>query len=101
MAFSASPESLKKFTLTGLLMILTWFLSQNIFVEMVVYQGQLSGKVISWAPLTPFGPWFNPTLIRVGSSECTLQGQMPWLLMSFIFYWVLLNERSKEKEKIK
>jgi hypothetical protein len=67
--------------------LLTWFLAQNVLVEMFLYHDQLAeGKALSWAPLAPTGPWFNPTLFQFRDRTITLQGQLPWLLMAPIFY---------------
>ena len=73
------------------LTLLVWFLGQNIFVEMFLYHDQLAiGKPISWAPFSPIGPWFNPTLFQFHDRTITLQGQLPWVIMSFIFYGALM-----------
>jgi hypothetical protein len=67
--------------------LLSWFLAQNVLVEMFLYHDQLAqGKALSWAPLAPTGPWFNPTLFQFRDRTITLQGQLPWLLMAPIFY---------------
>jgi len=71
--------------------LLCWFLAQNIFVEMFLYHDQLAeGKALSWAPLVPTGPWFNPTLFHFNDRTITLQGQIPWLLMAPLFYGSLI-----------
>ena len=70
--------------------LLLWFLGQNIFVEMFLYHDQLAeGKPLSWAPLAPTGPWFNPTLFEFRGRTITLQGQVPWLIMTPVFYGAL------------
>ena len=95
-------ESVRSFRWSGLVTAFIWFMFQNVFVEMVVYRNQLSGQKISWAPLTPLGSWVNPTIFTIGTSTCTLQGQMPWLIMTPVFYFVLLLEyRRFEIEKRK
>jgi hypothetical protein len=67
--------------------LVTWFLAQNVIVEMFLYHDQLAeGKPLSWAPLAPTGPWFNPTLFTFRDRTITLQGQLPWLLMAPLFY---------------
>ena len=54
---------------------------------MFLYHDQLAeGKALSWAPLAPTGPWFNPTLFEFRDRTITLQGQLPWLLMSPLYY---------------
>jgi hypothetical protein len=73
------------------LVLLVWFLSQNILVEMFLYHDQLAeGKPLSWAPLAPTGPWFNPTLFEFNGRTITLQGQLPWMLMTPIFCGALV-----------
>jgi hypothetical protein len=74
------------------LLLLTWFLGQNILVETFLYHDQLAeGKPLSWAPLAPTGPWFNPTLFEFNGRTITLQGQLPWLLMTPIFCGALVS----------
>jgi hypothetical protein len=41
---------------------------------------------LSWAPLVPTGPWWNPTLFEFRDRTITLQGQVSWLLMTPLFY---------------
>ena len=94
-------EGLKKFRWSGLSIAFIWFIFQNIVVEMIVYNNQLAGKEVSWAPLTPFGPWVNPTLFSIGTATCTLQGQLPWLIMTPVFYFVLLKEKARYKQNEK
>jgi len=66
--------------------LLVWFLGQNVLVEMFLYHDQLAeGMSLSWAPLAPTGPWFNPTLFEYNSRTISLQGQLPWLLMTPLF----------------
>lgn len=67
-------------------MLLAWFMGQNVLVEMFLYHDQLAaGKPLSWAPLAPTGPWINPTLFEFNGRTITLQGQLPWLLMTPLF----------------
>lgn len=69
----------------GVLML--WSLGQNVFVEMFLYHDQLAeGKPLSWAPLVPTGPWFNPTLFHFNDRTITFQGQVAWLLMPPLLY---------------
>jgi hypothetical protein len=68
-----------------------WFVGQNIYVELVVYNEQLNGeKSLSWAPLSPAGPWWNPTLFKVKGRSVKFQTQIPWILMTPIFYWMVI-----------
>jgi hypothetical protein len=77
----------------GAFFILTvWFIGQNVFVELYVYQQQLAeGLRLSWAPLIPTGPWYNPTLFEFGNKTLQLQTQLPWLLMTPIYYLLLIK----------
>ena len=69
----------------------TWFIAQNVYVEAIVYQAQLAeGFDLSWAPLAPTGPYFNPAM-QLGDATLTLHGQIPWLIMPPLFYWVCLR----------
>lgn len=64
-----------------------WCLGQNIFVEMFLYHDQLAvGKPLSWAPLAPGGPWWNPLLFEFRDRTITFQGQVPWLLAPWFIY---------------
>ena len=76
---------------SAFLILLTWCIGQNIFVEMFLYFDQLSaGKDLSWAPLAPTGPWINPVLFQFEDRTITLHGQIPWLLMTPILYMVTM-----------
>ena len=67
--------------------LLFWCLGQNIFVEMLLYYDQLSAtKQLSWAPLAPTGPWFNPILFHFDDRTIRLQSQIPWLIMTPLLY---------------
>ena len=78
------------------LILLAWCIGQNIFVEMFLYYDQLSvGKDLSWAPLAPTGPWFNPVLFQFDDRTITLQGQIPWLLMTPILYKLTMHFQFK------
>ena len=76
---------------SAFLILLTWCIGQNIFVEMFLYFDQLSaGKDLSWAPLAPTGPWMNPVLFQFEDRTITLHGHIPWLLMTPILYKVTM-----------
>jgi len=78
------------------LILLACCIGQNIFVEMFLYYDQLSvGKDLSWAPLAPTGPWFNPVLFQFDDRTITLQGQIPWLLMTPILYKLTMHFQFK------
>ena len=69
------------------MVLLIWCVGQIIFVELFLYYDQLVvGKSLSWAPLAPTGPWFNPVLFEFNDRTITLQSQIPWLLMTPILY---------------
>ena len=71
--------------------LLIIFISQNLLVEMYLYHDQLSvGKSLSWAPLTPLGSWINPMLFDINNRSIFLQSQIPWLLMTPVFYKYLI-----------
>ncbi|MBT3670288.1 MAG: hypothetical protein HON98_06065 [Chloroflexi bacterium] len=71
--------------------LFVWFVGQNIYVEAIVYRDQLDDdKPLSWGPLTPGGPWWNPTIFKINGSPIKFQTQIPWVLMTPIFYWVVL-----------
>ena len=81
------------------IILLVWCIGQNIFVEMFLYYDQLSvGKDLSWAPLAPTGPWINPILFQYGDRTITLHGQIPWLLMTPILYFITMHFGRKEIE---
>ena len=78
-------------------------------VTLTHVSGQLAeGTEISWAPMAPTGPYWNPALfrqaimihimvrmidnkmtLRIGDSRCSLQAQLPWLFMIPIFFGIL------------
>ena len=66
---------------------MAWCIGQNIFVEMFLYHDQLSvGKDLSWAPLSPAGPYINPLLFEFNGRSVMLQSQVPWLILPFFIY---------------
>jgi hypothetical protein len=94
---SRPPEFFRSWHPGVFALLLFLFLAQNLFVEMFLYHDQLAeGKPLSWAPLAPTGPWFNPTLFRFGDRTITLQGQLPWLIMGPIFYAAVIREAQRE-----
>ena len=77
--------------------LFAWFVGQNLWVELYIYQQQLAeGLRLSWAPLIPTGPWFNPVLFEIGGKTVQLQTQLPWLLMTPIFYAILIRIYSRD-----
>ena len=78
--------------------LLIVFIAQNLFVEMYLYHDQLSiGKLLSWAPLSPLGSQFNPTLFKLSDRTISLQSQMPWIIMTPLFYRYLIYFLNKNK----
>ena len=81
----------EKFIIPAFLILLSWFLIQNIWVEIVLYYNQVGGDArLSWAPLMPLGPWLNPTLFSMFEREVTFQGQIVWVLATPIYYFVMI-----------
>ena len=77
--------------------LMIWCIGQNIFVEMFLYHDQLSeGKALSWAPLSPLGPYLNPVLFEFNNRTLMLQSQIPWLILpAFIYKAVIaLNKKN-------
>ncbi len=82
----------KKWNWTAFVVLFIWCVSQNIFVEMFLYHDQLAdGKPLSWAPLSPFGPYFNPVLFEFNERTIMLQSQIPWMILPWFFYRTLIN----------
>ena len=82
----------KEWKWSAFCIFLMWCIGQNILVEMFLYHDQLAeGKPLSWAPLSPLGPYLNPILFEFNDRTITLQSQMPWLIMPWIFYRILIN----------
>lgn len=74
----------------GLLLVV--FVGQNIIVEIFLYHDQLAeGKPISWAPLSPAGPWFDPILFQFGERSIRLSSQLPWLILTPLLYFGLIR----------
>ena len=80
----------RKWRWGAFMVLLVWFVLQNIWVEMFICPQVAMGYKVSWAPLTPAGPWWNPTLFSVNGLTLHLQTQMPWVLMTPIFYFIVL-----------
>ena len=82
----------KKWKWSAFSIFFIWCVSQNILVEMFLYQDQLAGdKLLSWAPLSPFGPYFNPILFEFNDRSIMLQSQIPWLIIPWFFYRTIIN----------
>jgi hypothetical protein len=86
------PIVFKKWKWSAFSIFLIWCIGQNILVEMFVYHDQLADdKLLSWAPLSPFGPYFNPILFEFNDRSIMLQSQMPWLILPWFFYRTIIN----------
>jgi len=77
--------------------LLVLFIGQNIIVEMFLYHDQLAeGKQLSWAPLSPAGPWFDPVLFQFGERSIRLGSQLPWLILTPLLYLGLIRYLNSE-----
>ena len=86
------PIVFKKWKWSAFSIFLIWCIGQNILVEMFLYHDQLADyKLLSWAPLSPFGPYFNPILFEFNDRSIMLQSQMPWLILPWFFYRAIIN----------
>ena len=66
---------------------MVWCIAQNILVEIFLYHDQLSiGKDLSWAPLSPLGPYINPLLLEFNNRSLMLQTQIPWIILPAFIY---------------
>ena len=95
--FNKSPYLFKKWNWSIFLVLLVWFVAQNIYVEVFIYHNQLgiSGD-LSWGPLMPLGSYYNPTLFEISGRPVTFQSQSTWVLMTPIIYCIsiYLNNKS-------
>jgi hypothetical protein len=99
LAFGREGAVFRRWHWGAFALLLVWFLGQNVFVEMFLYHDQLAaGKRLSWAPLAPTGPWLNPTLFAFRDRTITLQGQLPWLLMTPLFYAALTGYLGRRQQ---
>jgi hypothetical protein len=72
--------------------LIVWCIGQNILVEMFLYHDQLSeGMPLSWAPLSPLGPYFNPLLFEFNDRTLMLQSQIPWLILPALIYRTVIK----------
>lgn len=79
-----------------LLPFILYLIGQNLYVELSIYHEQLAmGYPMSWAPLVPTGPWFNPVLFEVSGRSVQLQSQISWLLTTPLFYGFLNYARRR------
>jgi hypothetical protein len=90
--YGRSNDAFTQWRWGAFVVLLVWFVGQNLLVEFFVYQQQLAeGLRLSWAPLIPTGPWFNPVVLEIGGRTAQLQTQLPWLLMTPIYYLLLIR----------
>ncbi len=93
-----NTDIFRKWDWSAFLILFVWAMGQNIFVEMFLYHDQLAeGKPLSWAPLAPTGPWYNPVLFEFRDRTITLQSQMPWLFMAPGLYWLVIGYLKKNE----
>ena len=91
LTLGANSNFLREWNWKAFTVLWVWFIGQNIFVEMFLYHDQLAiGKPLSWAPFAPTGPWFNPVLFEFQDRTISLQGQLPWVIMTPLFYASLI-----------
>jgi len=82
----------KKWKWSAFSVLMIWCIGQNILVEMFLYHDQLAeGKSLSWAPLSPLGPYLNLILFEFNDRTIMLQSQMPWLILPWFLYRTLIN----------
>ena len=94
--FNKTIDPLKKWNWSVFLVLLIWFVAQNIYVEAFIYHLQLgSSGDLSWGPLMPLGSYFNPTLFEILGRPVTFQSQSTWLLMTPIIYFLAIYLNNK------
>ncbi|GAB5452796.1 MAG: hypothetical protein Hals2KO_31240 [Halioglobus sp.] len=92
LCYGRGDRAFRQWRWGAFVILLVWFVGQNLWVELFIYQQQLAeGFRLSWAPLIPTGPWFNPVLFDIGGRSVQLQTQLPWVLMTPIYYWLLIR----------
>ena len=66
----------------------------------LIYDQLAEGKPLSWAPLSPLGSWVNPVNMNLKDRTVSFQSQVPWILMTPLFYGLLiyyLNQRGNAR----
>ena len=85
-----------KWSWDAFFILMIWCIGQNILVEMFLYHDQISeGKNLSWAPLSPLGPYLNPLLFEFNNRTLMLQTQIPWLILPAIIYGIIIKINKK------
>ena len=99
-AYRYNPKPFNQFTWLAFSILFIWFMTQNILVETIIYHNQVGGgALLSWAPLMPLGPWWNPTVISFGEREVTFQSQSAWLIATPIVYKIAIYFHTKTDGK--
>ena len=90
----------KEWRWSAFIILLAWCIGQNLIVELFLYEDQLGvGKPISWAPLTPLGPYINPILFEYGDRTVNLQSQIPWLIMPVFLYKLVIYFNNRDEKR--
>ena len=88
-----------KWSWGAFIILLFWFVAQNIYVEAFFYHLQMGvNGDLSWAPLIPLGSWFNPTIFEFFGRPITFQSQTSWILMTPIIYFLSIYFDLKHKK---
>ena len=88
--YGFKPTAFERFRWPAFFLILIVFVAQNIYVEYAINAQVGTDTRLSWAPLIPTGPWWNPVLFEINHRTITFQTQLPWILMAPIFYVLTL-----------
>ncbi len=90
----------KEWRWSAFIILLAWCIGQNLIVELFLYEDQLGvGKPISWAPLTPLGPYINPILFEFGDRTVNLQSQIPWLILPVFLYKLVIYFNNRDDKR--
>jgi len=100
-ASNKNQKIFSKWDWRAFIILMLWCIGQNILVEMFLYHDQLAeGKPLSWAPLSPLGPYFNPVLLEFNNRTLMLQSQIPWLLLPALIYRTVIQINNSHSKKI-
>ena len=95
-SFGRDPQLFSSWNTSVFVFLFGFFIGQNMLVEMFLYHDQLEvGKQLSWAPLSPLGSLWNPVLFAFQDRTITLQGQIPWVIMTPLFYLMLIKHSGR------
>lgn len=89
--YGFKDTAFKSWKWPALVVLLVWFVGQNVYVEYVIHDQVKPGLPLSWAPLIPTGPWFNFVLFEINNRAITFQTQLPWVLMVPVFSWLVFR----------